>query len=245
MDDRFQLGHGHHHYAALENGLAMRTISNPPEGKSAGRRGFGDASGFSLIELVIAMTILLIMMAGASQLLMNSLGVRTRENQKSDALSDAQRALNIMSREIGNSGFGLNYNGLVAADCHPVSASDTKATQIRVRANTTNSDAVINQPDEDITFVYQGAPTSAIVRYDDVTKVRTVLADQIDALQITYIDAAGTASTLATSSVVSNAVRVRITVRVSLQPTVGQPASQVLLTSDVALRNAPAVVSNY
>jgi prepilin-type N-terminal cleavage/methylation domain-containing protein len=245
MGDRLQLGHGHHHHAALESGLAMRTISNSPEGKSAGRAGFGDASGFSLIELVIAMTILLIMMAGASQLLMNSLGARTRENQKSDALSDAQRALNIMSREIGNSGFGLSDNGLVALDCHPVSASDPKGTQIRLRANTSNSDAFIKQADEDITFVYQGAPTFAIVRYDDVTKVRTVLADQIDALQITYIDAAGTASTLATASAVSNAVRVRIAVRVNLQPTVGQPASQVMLTSDVALRNAPSVVSNY
>jgi prepilin-type N-terminal cleavage/methylation domain-containing protein len=213
--------------------------------RRARRAGLRDASGFSLIELIIAMGILLVMMAGASQLLMNSLGARTRENQKSDALSDAQRALNIMSREIGNSGFGMNDNGLVAVDCYPKTATDPHAAQVRLRANTSNGDAFINQADEDITFVYQGSPTFAIVRYDDVTKARTVLADQIAELQITYIDAAGATSTVATPTVVSNAVRVRITVRVSLQPTVGQPASQVLLTSDIALRNAPSVVSSY
>lgn len=206
------------------------------------------AEGFSLLELIIAMTVLLIMMAGASQLLMSSLNTRTRENQKTDALSDAQRALNIMSREIGNSGFGLNYNGIVAADCHPTISTDPITAQIRVRSNTTNTDSRIAQADEDVTFVYQGAPTYAIVRYDDVTKTRTVLANRIDAMQITYINAAGATSTLATPSAVLNAVRVRITIQVNLQSTVNQSAAnvpKVLLTSDIALRNAPSVVNQY
>jgi len=208
----------------------------------------GGAAGFSLMELIIAMTLLLIMMAGASQLLISSLTSRTRENQKSDALSDAQRALNIMSREIGNSGFGMDFNGIIANDCHPTAATDPIKAQIRIRANSSNNDASISQADEDITFVYQGAPTNAIVRYDAVTKTRTVLAGDIDAMQITYIDGAGTASTLATPSVVSNAVRVRITIQANLQATGNQTAAEapkVLLTSDIALRNAPTVVRRY
>jgi len=40
-------------------------------------------------------------------------------------------------------------------------------------------------------------------------------------------------------------VRIRLTVQVNLQPTVGQPASQILLESDIALRNAPSVVRRY
>jgi prepilin-type N-terminal cleavage/methylation domain-containing protein len=207
-----------------------------------------DAAGFSLIELLIAMTIVLIMMVGASQLLMSSLGVRARENQKSDALADAQRALNIMSREIGNTGFGLNYNGLVAQDCHPITATDTNTAQIRIRANINNTDDTTGQADEDVTYVYQGSPAFSIVRYDKSTGTRTILANRIDGMQITYIDGTtptANESTLATSAAVAGAVRVRITIQVNLQPTVGQPASQVLLTSEIALRNAPTVVENY
>ena len=203
------------------------------------------AAGFSLIELTIAMALLLIMLAGASQLLMRSLGTRTRENQKSDALADAQRALNIMSREIGNSGFGLDYNGIVAADSHPTTTSDPVTAEIRIRANVNNSDATTGQADEDVTYVYQGSPAFAIVRYDKNTNTQTTLANRIDAMQIIYVDAAGTQSTLATPTVVANAVSVRITVQVNLTPTVGQPASQVLLTSEIALRNAPTTVRHY
>ena len=206
------------------------------------------AGGFSLLELVIAMAILLVMLAGASQILMRSLGTRTRETQRTDALSDAQRALNIMSREVGNSGFGLDYNGLVADDCHPTNSGDPVTAQIRFRSNINNSNAQTNQADEDVTYVYQPAPVSAIVRYDKNTNTRTVLASRIDDMQITYIDgAAPTAneSTLATPSAVANAVRVRIKIQVNLPEMVGQPASQVLLTSEIALRNAPGVVRRY
>jgi prepilin-type N-terminal cleavage/methylation domain-containing protein len=207
--------------------------------------GLGRADGFSLIELTIAMAIVLVMMAGASRLLMTSLGARTRESQKSDALADAQRALNIMSREIGNSGFGLDYNGLLEPDCHPTTASDPITAQIRVRANVNNADAEIAQADEDLTFVYQGAPKRAIVRYDAVTGTSTVLAGEIDAMQITYINAAGATSNLATTTALKEAQRIRITIQVNLQETVGQPASKVLLTSEIALRNAPDVIGHY
>ena len=227
----------------------MRKNLNRPRPKKAQRRRhareFGRADGFSLVELTIAMAIVLVMMAGASRLLMSSLGVRTRESQKSDALADAQRALNIMSREIGNSGFGMDYNGLVAPDCHPTTAGDPVVAQIRLRANVNNTNNSISDADEDVTFVYQGAPTRAIVRYDAISQTSTVLAGEIDAMQITYINAAGGTSTLATPAAVNAAERIRITSQVNLQATVGQPASQVLLTSEIALRNAPNVISHY
>jgi prepilin-type N-terminal cleavage/methylation domain-containing protein len=221
--------------------LTRERVRARRKARSAG----GCDRGFSLLELVIAMAILLVMLAGASQILMRSLGTRTRENQRTDALSDAQRAMNIMSREIANSGFGLDYNGLVATDCHPTATGDPVPAQIRFRSNINNSDATTNQADEDVTYVYQPAPVSAIVRYDKNTNTQTVLANRIDAMQITYLDAAGNPSTLATPSIVSNAVSVRITIQVNLQPTVGQPASQVLLTSEIALRNAPTTIRHY
>src|SRR5215208_5619761 len=83
--------------------------------------------GFSLIELLIAMAISLTVLGLASSLLAGSFNVRSRENQKTDALADAQRALNIMTREIANSGFGLANNGIVEAD--------STASAIRIRSN--------------------------------------------------------------------------------------------------------------
>src|SRR4026209_2688518 len=87
------------------------------------------SGGFSLIELLIAMAITMALMTAASTLLANALRVRSRENQKSDALADVQRALNIMSREIANSGFNLNNNGIVAAD--------SGLHRLRIRSNLT------------------------------------------------------------------------------------------------------------
>jgi len=54
--------------------------------------------GFSLLELLIAMTLTLVITGVACSLLARSLNIRTKTNANDDALSDAQRALNIMSR---------------------------------------------------------------------------------------------------------------------------------------------------
>src|SRR6185503_19708227 len=83
--------------------------------------------GFSLIELLIAMAISLALMTAGATLLANALRIRSRENQKSDALADTQRAINIMSREIADAGFNLNNNGLVDAD--------SGRNEVRVRSN--------------------------------------------------------------------------------------------------------------
>src|SRR6476660_427629 len=85
------------------------------------------SSGFSLLELLIAMVITMALMTAASTLLANALRVRSRENQKTDALADTQRAINIISREIANAGFNLNNNGIVAGD--------SGLSQLRIRSN--------------------------------------------------------------------------------------------------------------
>src|SRR5437588_7866846 len=84
-------------------------------------------SGFSLLELIIGMAITLVVVTIASTLLASSFAIRGRENQRSSAIADAQRALNAMSREIANAGYGLSTNGIVAGD--------SGLTQIRVRSD--------------------------------------------------------------------------------------------------------------
>ena len=54
--------------------------------------------GFSLMELIIAMTITLVVMGIASTMLARAFNVRTRANDNSDALADAHAASGTRSR---------------------------------------------------------------------------------------------------------------------------------------------------
>lgn len=190
-------------------------------------------AGFSLLELLVAMTITLAVMAAASTLLASSLRTRTRENARSNALASAQRALNMMSREIGNAGYGLSDNGIVVAD--------SDAESIRVRANLNNNnylaDALQGDIDEDVRFVYQD-DNEAIVRVSQ-SGDPIVLATNITFVEIKYLNVAGVVVTPA------NAERVQIDLRVELPAGPQQPLGIVRLVSDVALRNAPATLYQF
>jgi type II secretory pathway pseudopilin PulG len=208
------------------------------------------SGGFSLLELLIAMVITMALMTAASTLLANALRVRSRENQKSDALADVQRALNIMSREIANSGFNLTNNGIVAAD--------SGLNRLRIRANLTrfeNNDETVTDPYEDITYFINAADqTNYLARHDLYGNGSTVLANRIDSMNIHYFDqkvtytaAPGDDDITNVSTVevadLTNAKYVVIAVSVTLNE-VGsfgspgyQPPYSVLLCSDVALRN--------
>ncbi len=209
--------------------------------------GKHNAAGFSLIELLIAMTIIIIGMGVASRLLAQSFGIRNREDTRSDAIADAQRALNIMSRELANAGFGMMDNGIVAAD--------SGADSIRIRANlnayqgqTTSN--VVTDRDEDVKYLMytdDAAGRRYLVRYD-VNLIApmnlTVLANRIDSLSITYWDKDGNQlNVAATPALAVNAARLVLTVGVTL-PAVARPGaanymppSQVQLSSEVVLRN--------
>lgn len=206
-------------------------------------------TGFSLIELLISMTVTLVVAGLASTLLAASLNMRTRENARTDSIADVQRALNIMAREIaiGGYGFDTNSNGLVVGD--------SDAASIRVRSNLnrySNNSTTTTEIDEDIKyFVDTGDGQNFLVRYDKNAPAgtqATVLANRLDTLSITYWSV--TNSTLAPSQV-ANAVALTITVS-TLLPAVGvhgspghQPETTIQLTSDVALRNKQENLSSY
>ena len=214
------------------------------------------SGGFSLLELLIAMGITLTLMTAAATLLASALRVRSRENQKSDALADTQRALNIMSREIANTGFNLTNNGIVAAD--------SSLNSIRIRSNMNRFDFSIDvndasrndviDPGEDITyFINEAANTKYLARHDKFGNGSTVLANRIDSMNIHYFDQkvtytappGGTDITDVSATEVSEAEAKYIVISISVTlDAVGtpntpgyQPPYSVLLCSDVALRN--------
>jgi prepilin-type N-terminal cleavage/methylation domain-containing protein len=226
--------------------------------------------GFSLVELVIAMTITLVVLSIATTLLARSLSIRTRANDNVDALADAERALNIMSREIGQAGFNLTDNGIVAADS--VTDGNGNST-IRIRANLNKFDTAASSTarngigvagedtGEDIKFyIYPTQGTTLLARYDAYAAgggISTVLANKLDNLHIHYFAqrvtyTSGTTaipcdiSSPSQAEVASPSLAKYVVIAVCVQQAaigtpgdVGyQPAHPLLLTSDVALRNA-------
>jgi type II secretory pathway pseudopilin PulG len=203
---------------------------------------------------MIAMAIVLITTGLAASLLAGSFNIRGRENQKSAALADAQRALNNMSREIANSGFGLSNNGIVTYD--------SSSTAIRVRANLNAFDrestsSLVTDSDEDVLYnLFSDSTQSYVERVDINSGIRTtILANRVDALVIRYfadkIDyTAGQCNINTTAADVTDKRLAKYIVIVACVqlPEVGragnpgfQPASRVQLISDVTLRNSDLI----
>jgi prepilin-type N-terminal cleavage/methylation domain-containing protein len=223
-------------------------------------RKLNSQRGFSLIELLIAMAVTIVIATIASTLVAQSFRMRAREDTRSDAIADAHRALNIVTREIANSGFGLIDNGIVPGD--------TGSGSIRFRANLNAytrdgagnpvaGSGSVSERDEDIKYTMyndDAANRHYLVRYDailgavDQREGTTVLANRLDSFQLQYFDNAGNElNVTADPSAVINTWKVRLTVGVVL-PAEGQPESPgyqpqttINLVSDVVLRNASQI----
>ena len=95
-------------------------------------------AGFSLVELMVAMVVMLVLLGLVSSLFARVMGTRQRESRRTDALTSAQAALNVMSREIANAGYGLNTNGIIT--------TDSNDRRIHFRSNIINTDLTTTSP---------------------------------------------------------------------------------------------------
>ncbi|MCP9495563.1 MAG: prepilin-type N-terminal cleavage/methylation domain-containing protein [Pyrinomonadaceae bacterium MAG19_C2-C3] len=208
-------------------------------------------AGFSLVELMIALTVTMVLLGISSNLLVGSLNIGAREDTRTAALADAQQALNVMSRDIANAGFGLTSNGVVAAN------SDEGFIRVRANLNAFSTTAAtrktVTDADEDISFTLQANPDgrgSALVRSDINSGQAQVLSSRLEGaaepgLAFRYLKLDGTPAVnpVTTAPAPDQAERIEITIRVLL-PQVGvprmsgyQPQSSVFLSSEVMLRN--------
>ena len=164
-------------------------------------------AGFSLIELIIAMAVTITVMGLACSILAASFNVRSREDRKSDAIADVQRALNIMTREITNSGLKVP-SGLAAVAPNGIVTNDTDSQSIRFVSNLNGmpdssngffEDGDVDDADEDLKFLmYVDADLGQryIVRYEkNGATPTTVLANRVDSLIFRYYDEKVTYST--------------------------------------------------
>jgi type II secretory pathway component PulJ len=161
------------------------------------RRAKNEA-GFSIIEMLLAMTITITVMGLASSILAGAFKIRSREDRKSDAVADVQRALNIMTREISNSGVKIP-SGLSAVSTNGVVGGDSTNDSIRIVSNLNGmpdsangflEDADLDDTDEDVKFLmYVDASQRYIVRYEkNGSNQTTVLANRVDSLVFRYYD---------------------------------------------------------
>ena len=193
-------------------------------------------SGFSLPELIIAMVISLVILGVGVMTFSGALGSRERQSSRADAIASAQAALNVMSREIGNSGYGLTTNGIVI--------SDSNDKRLHLRANITNTDSNTNGRGEDITFFYDTASQS-VVRYDAASATSGIV-NRVSDVDFVYFNYADDGTFTQSTTPTAQTARVTITLTVILANIVGQPQNQTIrVTSDVTLRNAPYMLKQY
>jgi type II secretory pathway pseudopilin PulG len=233
-------------------------------------QNYENNAGFSLLAMLIAMSLTIFMLGIAATALSTGFRIREREESVTDAIADAQRGLNIMSREIANAGFNLKTNGVIEDD------SNSSSIRIRSNLNRFDTDAEVPNrenvmdPGEDIKFFVNTANnTDYLVRHDEyATEVKnTVLANRMDQLRIHYFPQKVTYSTptanvgllapndcdisnpsaAEVSPPAASYIVICLCVRVpgaGVPNTDGyQPPSNVLLVSDVSLRNSNLI--NY
>lgn len=190
--------------------------------------------GFSLIELILSLTISLIILAAGVMVFSGALSSRARETSKTDAITSAQAALNIMSREIGNSGYGLMDNGIVA---------DSTASKLHFRTNTVNTNGTTSDPGEDMVFYLDGSGADqSVVRHDNNTNETSGVINRISSVSFVYHVTPNDAGVPAGPTV--NIVTITLTV--NLENVQGQPSGQtVTVSSNVTLRNSPTMRGQY
>jgi prepilin-type N-terminal cleavage/methylation domain-containing protein len=217
-------------------------------------------AGFSIVELIITMVVLLIALGIVSTVTFRAFGVRARESRTTDALTSAQAALSVMSREISNSGFGLYTDSVNKVADNGIVLLDSNANRIRVRSNMDNfggtpespggTTLVINQPSEDVTYFFDAA-TNSIVRFDpnglgEGEPETSVVVNRISNVTFEYYDFDGSSTPVQVATPTINTARVKIIVEVELDPVQGQPDNtSVTLASEVTLRNNSYMLQQY
>lgn len=216
--------------------------------------------GFSVVELLIATTVMLILLGIVSVMIARAFSVRQREAQRSDALVSVQAALNVISREVANSGFGIYSDSITKKGSNGIVLADSNQNRIHMRSNMLNQGdkddcdnniadtaCSTDQPGEDITY-YLDAASQSIVRYDPNDNPTTsIVVNRVSRLQFHYYHydpSTGNITDSATPTATTS--RVRITVEGVLDQVVGQvnPLS-VTYRSEVTLRNASYMLKQY
>jgi Tfp pilus assembly protein PilW len=196
--------------------------------------------------MIIAMVITLIIFGVAIGTFTSALTSRQFQAERTDGITSAQAALNIMTREIGNSGYGLVHNGIVVAD--------SGENRIHFRSNLYNQNQFTNEEGEDITYYFDSVSQS-VVRYDPAaTPTTSGIINSVSDIDFHYYNF-GPFCNQTTSpggclgAVSTDTGKVRITLTVVLDRNANVNANgnrqNVEISSEVTLRNSPTIKGKY
>ena len=164
-----------------------------------------------------------------------SAAMRTRDGEHlvSESNAKVNSVFALISREIGNSGFGLLTNGIVIAD--------SGASRIRVRANISMNDSSTDDAGEDLLF-YFDADEKNVVRFDPSTGSE-ILASGVESMSFEYLELGGVSvGSVPTASTISVVLRMQVPRK---REPVGDEGDFITHEITIPLRNSPARLASY
>jgi type IV pilus assembly protein PilW len=195
--------------------------------------------GFSLVELLIAMTIGLIILAALSSTFLMQRKIYDVQEQVAEMVQNARAAMDMMSREIRMGGYDPTSAGFdgITYDAH----------QLQIQANIDDDEDIINadgsyDENENITYTYYDENSA----YPYQIKRKTgngnfvSFAENIEAFTFNYLDSSGNATTT-TSDI--RQIKITIIARTAkpdrdyTHPTYGDHYRRYTLSSVITPRN--------
>lgn len=191
------------------------------------RRLLGEESGFTLVELMVTMMMMLVVMFALYSIFDMSLRVFGFGNDKTEATENARLGLERMEREI-RAAYPQDKAGVggTVDEALITSAISNPATEITF-GNDLNGNRLVD-PNEVITYRRGDDPTT-LVRENNGTPQPVV--EFVDGLTFEYLDRYG-----ATTTIEQNVFVVRISLTTEVDRSLADATTQTLST-DVALRN--------
>jgi prepilin-type N-terminal cleavage/methylation domain-containing protein len=181
-------------------------------------------NGFTLLELLAAIFITAILMAGLYSVFVSQQVAFSAQEQIAELNQNMRAAMDLMTREIRLAGYkksGAIFNGIAAA----------QPTTIRILADLDQNGDTIG-PNEDITYSYDG-PNLQIWRKNSSLPI----ADNITNLTFVYTLADGTTTSSTADLAAIRKVTISITARTAYPDQATGQYRTLTLTSDVTPRN--------
>ena len=164
-------------------------------------------AGFTLIELMVSMTIGLVVLAAVAGTFTVQLRQNSAEEQLAQMQQDVRGALDLMVREIEMAGFkpaGVAVNGIATST----------ATTLRIKLDLDSTGSTTDGATDDISYTYS---SGVLTRTLNNPASSATLADNLTSFSFSYLDANGAATTTST------AVR-RITINITAQTARADPS---------------------